>query len=117
METRTEALRPRSAELLSFGAMRQRTTARRCGPRRETARVLRNKFHRSNALCAQPDVVRETSLLTTRGPLHSFMLVAHNGGDLDSTGSVTLWLRAQLLSAGKTLGKIITANTELALAA
>jgi len=38
-------------------------------------------------------------------------------GDLDSTGSVTLWLRAQLLSAGKTLGKITTANTELALAA
>jgi hypothetical protein len=30
---------------------------------------------------------------------------------------VKLWLRAQLLSAGKTLGKIITANTELALAA
>ena len=42
--------------------------------------------------------------------------VAH-GGDLDSTGSVKLWLRAQLLSAGKTLGKITTANTELALAA
>lgn len=46
----------------------------------------------------------------------TFLLVVH-GGDLDSTGSVTLWLRAQLPSAGKTLGKIITANTELALAA
>ncbi len=51
--------------------------------------------------------------LPTRDTFH---FVVH-GGDLDSTGSVTLWLRAQLLSAGKTLGKITTANTELALAA
>lgn len=34
-----------------------------------------------------------------------------------STGSVTLWLRAQVLGPGKTLGKLTTANTELALAA
>ena len=40
-----------------------------------------------------------------------------HGGDLVSTGSVKPWLRAQLLSAGKKLGKITTANSELALAA
>ena len=34
-----------------------------------------------------------------------------------STGSVTLWLRAQVLSPGKTFGKITTANSEMALAA
>jgi hypothetical protein len=54
--------------------------------------------------------------LTQPSAPDSLRLVVH-GGDLDSTGSVKLWLRAQLLSAGKTLGKITTANTELALAA
>jgi hypothetical protein len=36
---------------------------------------------------------------------------------LASTGSVKLWLRAQVLSPGKTLGKDTTANNNLALAA
>jgi hypothetical protein len=36
---------------------------------------------------------------------------------LASTGSVMLWLRVQVLSPGKSLGKLTTANSEMALAA
>ena len=59
---------------------------------------------------------RRRSRLTWRADPSSFRSVVH-GGDLDSTGSVKLWLRAQVQSPGKTLGKIITANSNLALAA
>lgn len=76
---------------------------------------MRKNLHEKDlrALC---HATHEIEVLTWALPTLTFIPVVH-GGDLDSTGSVTLWLRAQLPSAGKTLGKIITANTELALAA
>jgi hypothetical protein len=55
--------------------------------------------------------------LTEGHQVASFRHVSTNGGDLASTGSVMLWLRVQVLSPGKSLGKLTTANTELALAA
>lgn len=56
------------------------------------------------------DSVDAATLIRLRSP-------TIHGGDLASTGSVKLWLRAQVLSPGKTLGKISTANNNLALAA
>jgi hypothetical protein len=59
---------------------------------------------------------RRVDPLTTQARTSS-LLISSYGGDLASTGSVKPWLRAQVPSPGKTLGKITTANSNLALAA
>ena len=58
---------------------------------------------------------REVALDVDAGPGGRY--ITCYGGDLASTGLVKPWLRAQVLSPGKTLGKNPTANNNLALAA